>query len=240
MQGGDRQAHQPPQRGQHAQRHQPHQKRSDRAGGQVAEQPLVDEQQQRTQQHPPQHPRVHAAAAAGHEQREQHRPAQAPGIAQTLVHRHQHPRQQRVGEKRDRGAVDVGDHERVEHEHRSCHEVRDPAPRRVHDVEQAHDPPRPECQQRRQPQALHDPHRQPGAVSGGEERRHREQVAAVLAAEHVPEGGAWSPRRDHLREKARRRDVQVDLRVGHDHARPLDEGQRERHRREQQRHGVAM
>ena len=60
-----------------------------------------------------------------------------------------------------------------------------------------------------------------------EERPHREQVAAVLAALDVPEVARRRPRGRHVAEEADRVDVEVDLRVGRREPGPLRERERE-------------
>jgi hypothetical protein len=71
-----------------------------------------------------------------------------------------------------------------------------------------------------------------------EERRHRERVAAVLAALHVPEVAGVRPRRQHVAQEADGVDVQVDLRVGQHPARPLRERDKERESGERNLHGA--
>ncbi len=106
-----------------------------------------------------------------------------------------------------------------------------------HRVDQSHDAPRRDGEHRAEPEALDEPGGEPRDVAEREERPHREQVAAVLAAVDVAEVGGRRPQRGRVGEEADRVDVQVDLRLGRRPARALDEREEEGERREQQ--GVA-
>ena len=90
------------------------------------------------------------------------------------------------------------------------------------------------------PQAPDDPLRQAEGVAEREERAHRPQVAAVLAGEDVPERSARRPRAEDVAQEGARRDVQVDLRLGHDQAGALQQGDGEGQRAQRERdQGVA-
>ena len=65
-------------------------------------------------------------------------------------------------------------------------------------------------------------------VAEREERPHREQVAAVLAALDMAEVAGRRPRARHVGQEADRVDVQVDLRVRGRQARPLQQRDDER------------
>ena len=186
---------------------------------------LVEHEQQRPDQHPARDRHVHAAARGGQHQRERRRPAPAVRVAHAAVHAQQQPRQRRVGQQRDRRAVGIDGHVRVHHEQhrRGC--VRQSAVALPHGLHQPHDAPRREEQQRAEPQPLDDPHRDPERVAQPEPRRHREQVAAVLARPDVAEVRGRRPRRRQVAQEAPRIDVQVDLRVGDELAPALGEGE---------------
>ena len=230
--GGD----DPPQRCQHGQGHHPEAEGDDLATADRARPPLIEREQHRPQQHPRRHRAVDATPRRGDEQRDGRRPAPAAGLAQAPVDRQHQPRQRGVGQEGHRGAVRIGDHERVEQDdgtrgqlggHGGTPEQRDEQPGGADGGQREH---------RAQPQALDDPVRQADGVPGGEERAHREQVAGLLPGLDVAELARGRPHRRHVGQEAARVDVQVDLGVGGGPARALGEREQERHGAEKRGH----
>ena len=188
-----------------------------------ADRRLVDEQRERREQQPRQHRHVHAAAGRRDDQRTGRRPPPAARVAQPAVHGEQHPRQQRVGQQRDRRAVEEDHDVRVEQEHGARRQPRRRAASREERVGEPHGAHDGDREDGTEPQPVREPGRQPGQVAEREERAHREQVARVLPGVHMAEVAGRRPHRRHVREEADGVHVQVDLRVRRRHPGPLHE-----------------
>ena len=203
--------------------------RPDRAG--VA---LVEGEQERADQHPGRDRRVDPAAGRGDDQRERGRP---PGrvAPDAAAHGHEQPGQRGVAEQGDGRAGAEDDHVRVQQHQQARDRVGDAARPPGELVHQLHRAPRGERQDQPEPQPLHEPRAEPECVQRREERPHREQVAAVLAALHVPEIAGRRPRAGDVCQEPGRVDMEVDLRVRRGLPGPLE--QREDEREGRQRNG---
>ena len=173
---------------------------------------LVERQQQRPDEHPRRHRRVHAPAGGGHDQRERRRPH--PPAAEPARDAHQQPRQRGVAEQRDRRAAGEDDDVRVEQSTSRPGDGVRRRPRRPASSSISRTAPQAASARiSAEPQPLHEPRREPERVAEREERPHREQVAAVLAALHVAEVAGRRPRARDVAQETGGIDVQVDLRV---------------------------
>ena len=222
----------PPDRPEPRQQHRPPAEGEQRATADLAREPRVDGEQQRSQQHPRGHGRVDAAARAGDRERERRRPPPRARRAQAAMHAQQQPRERRVAEQRHGRARGEHGHVRVEQEQQAGDQVRGAARAARQRVHQPHDPPRGQAQDEPEPQPVHEPRREPEHPPEREERPHREQVAPVLAALDVPEVLGRRPRGRHVAEERDRIDVQADLRVRRRLAGTLDQRKGERQGRE--------
>ena len=194
---------------------------------------LVEREQQRPEQHPRRHRRVHPAAGRRHDQRERRRPAPRRTGAQAAHGAHEQPRQRGVAEQRDRRAGREDDDVRVEQEQqRRRRRAATPRGRPASSSISRTAPHAASGEHQPEPQALHEPRRAAERVAEREERPHREQVAAVLAALDVAEVAGRRPRGGDVGQEAARVDVQVDLRVRRRPPGPLDEREPEGERRE--------
>src|SRR5439155_11293777 len=139
------------------------------------------------------------------------------------------------GQQGRRRAGGVDRDVRVEHVERRRRGVRGAARPAQERIEQPQDAVGRRGEQGAEPQPVHDPEGDPRELAQREPRRHRKEVAAVLAAEDVPERAGRRPRRGYARQELAGVDVEVDLRVGDDLPRSL--GHRERQARRGQAEG---
>ena len=220
--------HHPPHRRERARERGAPAERQQRLPADAADCSLVQREQHRSQQQPRGHRGIDASAAARDRDRERGRPPPRARHAQAAVDGEQQPRQHGVAEQRHRRARAEHHDVRVEKDEQAGDDVAGPARAPEQRVQEPQGPPHRHRQQRTEPEAVHEPRGEPDRPAEREERPHREQVAAVLAALDVPEVLGRRPRRSHVAEEPRRIEVQPDLRVRRLQARPLRESQGER------------